>query len=107
MTQGQVKKHINEMKRWADAPDGTRVWFKDVDDLSWDTTLMPLWVESCIYIVDDEWAELRKAQADGKQLQVYQNMVKWVDDRLVYSDLSSSTPERWRIKLEAMEKLKR
>lgn len=100
MTQGQVKKHINEMERWAKAPDGTRMWFKDGDDLDWDTTLMPFWAESCIYIVDDEWAELRKAQADGKQLQVYQNMVKWVDDKLSYSDLETSTPEHWRIKPE-------
>ena len=100
MTQEQIRKHGEEMKRWAEAPDRTKVWHKMKAADSWALDGAPAWLHDILYIVDDEWAELRKAQIDGKQLQIKLDG-EWVD-----ADLSDGylpevvTPDRWRIKPE-------
>jgi len=97
--------HEKEVKYWADHPDGTLVWEKE-PDRDWERREHPRWFDDCIYIVDDEWAELRKAQADGKQLQAFTGN-EWVDKTL---DLDIMRilyiPMAWRIKTDKIKKYK-
>ena len=109
MTQKTAQKFINEVKRWARAEEGTNIWVKCANDgESWHLRCDVYFSPDCVYIVDDEWAELRKAQADGKQLQfkLYSG-AEWQDGELSYSGMSVGNPTHWRIKPEAREKLKR
>ena len=98
-------KHEAEIKYWSEHPDGTKVWLKSSKDTEWQITYLPRWGSDAIYIVDDQWSDLRKAQADGKQLQrmdgigdVGQRL--WSDYILAYSDMADTQPKHWRIKPE-------
>lgn len=92
--------HETEIKYWAEHPDGTRVWLK-YEDCDW-TSLQDHeinWrLKDGIYIVDNQWAELRKAQADGKQLQY--NEGTWEDRILILSHIDLYNILDWRIKSE-------
>jgi len=92
-------KHGKEIKYWAEHPDGTRVWQR-TDDIGseWELNLFPKWHETFHYIVADEWAELRKAQEDGKQLQW-----KGSDAVLGYYSMHNTNIEDWRIKPDEPE----
>ncbi len=70
--------HRKEINRWAECPDGTNVWSKNASrgwflfepvDISW--------LPSCEYVVDDEHAIYKKAQIDGRNIEVYQG--EWYD----------------------------
>ena len=100
MTQRKIKKHIDEMKRWAESPKGTKVWLRCSKNDSWKLSDDPQFWSDCIYIIDDEWADLRKAQADGKQLQVFVDDPKahWVDETLTFKYMEHTYPKHWRIK---------
>ncbi len=63
-------KHKNEMIRWANSLDGTKVWNKPLGQKGWNCNDNPQWTITTIYIVDDGYAELRKAQLDGKSIQI-------------------------------------
>ena len=60
--------HEKEIQRWATCPDGTKVWWKD-NLRDWLLTVNASWNKKYNYIVDDEYAELRKAEADGKSIE--------------------------------------
>jgi len=93
--------HKDEIIRWAKCPDGTKVWRKDKLDGEWQNFKAFEWRPDHIYIIDDEWAELRKAQIDGKQLQVKSKYeCKWIDVELSSYDINHSDPKYWRIKSE-------
>lgn len=98
MTQEGAKKHWRELKRWAEAPNGTEMWHKTENE-KWVLSLFISGSDDSEYIVDDEWAELRKAQADGKQLQYLHGSV-WTDCELRYVDMKTSKASEWRIKPE-------
>ena len=100
MTQGAARKWHKEIKRWAESPDGTKVWGKCSKDGKWYTHDNPPFWPICDYIVDDQWAELRKAQIDGRQLQMKNAKGDWYDARLGYDVLDYTSPESWRIKPE-------
>ena len=92
--------HKDEIKYWAEHPDETKVWWRGIDDIDWMSSDKPLWTDRHIYIVDDQWAELRKAQADGKQLQfcIYD---EWTDSTLTLGEIRSAMSgvvSDWRIK---------
>ena len=54
-------KHKHEIIRWANSPDGTKVWVKK--EGYWEKTNIPNWNSSMYtFIVDDKQAEVRKAQ---------------------------------------------
>ena len=83
--EGHGMTHSNEIKRWADSPDGTEVWIRESDGRWW-LTDNPRWIESVKYIVDDERAEYRRALADGKTIQFKRSRIgsfdcgsHWVD----------------------------
>ena len=95
-----MMKHKNEIIRWANSSDGTKVWARGVgSDTSWKTVSCPGWFKSGIYIVDDEWAELRKAQADGKQLQhkAFDTGI-FTNNYLCETTMETTYTEDWRIK---------
>ena len=91
--------HHKEICYWAEHPVGTRVWVKDGVDSKWYLLEShPDWFKSFIYVVNDEWAELRKAQIDGKQLQ-FKNIDYTLEDYFLDNTLVSD----WRIKPEEPE----
>ena len=74
-----MRKHKNEMIRFANTEKGTAVWFKHKVINRWKKTYHPFWEEDIIYIVDDEHAELRKESIDtGRKIQVLNPIThKW------------------------------
>jgi len=64
-------KHEKEIKYWAEHAEGTLVFYKKEGvEGEWETLHDKIsWAPECEYIVDDEWAELRKAQVNGKKIQ--------------------------------------
>jgi len=92
--------HKEEIFRWARTPEGTKVWSRDEEDGSeWTLTSRPLWRRNKIYVVDDEWSHLRKAEIDGKQLECLdEDGSKWCDGSLSYWILDQDSPRNWRIK---------
>ena len=94
--------HKEEIKYWAEQPDGTRVWCHEDGNIEYWKLLCcsPEWFPQNIYIVDNEWATLRKAQSEGKQLQLSITGEVWKDKELTYSRMPLDEPEWWRIKPE-------
>ena len=73
--------HAKEIKRWASCPDGTKVWYKNTSTKkTWHLNDW-YWNGTGTYIVDDEYAELRKAHADGKKIEVVTH-IGWVDAKI-------------------------
>ena len=72
-------KYEKEIRYWASKPDGTEVFVRAID--GWASTTCPTWYPSMKFVVDDEWAELRKANADGATIQAW--------DVEVWKDLAS------------------
>ena len=102
--------HEAEIKYWATHEDGTKVWYK-TDENVWIDTSCPSWIPNMEYIVNNEWAKLRKAQADGKQLQrrVPNHFGRTIAERNEFTEweddtLDIFTPDyldaHWRIKPE-------
>ena len=89
-------KHKDEITRWANSAESTNVWYKSRDG-NWYLLDRPAWINKVAYIVDDEWAELRKAQADGKQLEVIIGST-WISETLLIGHESVSGTNVWRIK---------
>ena len=92
--------HKDEIKYWADHPNCTDVWAKGFNEQDWELLEHYKVNWSCVvckFIVDDEWAELRKAQANGEQLQFKHFNGEWVDCFLDYNKMTIG-PKNWRIK---------
>ncbi len=68
--------HSRQIKRWADCPDGTKVWIKNNTE-GWTLLETPMWLPDEVYVVDDEYSDLRKAYLEGKEIEVYQG--DWYD----------------------------
>ena len=90
--------HENEICYWARHEDGTEVWMKSELSNDWELLMNPYWHKNRKYITNDEWAELRKAQADGKQLQYDDGT--WMNRELKILHLGLYLPSEWRIKPE-------
>jgi len=68
----QTKEHGDVIKWWIDNPN-LSVWVKDKygeTTNGWELTNIPTWALDYMYVQNDKYAELRKAQADGATLQV-------------------------------------
>ena len=97
--QHKPHKHYSEIVRWAHNPQ--LVWTRMSNNKGWVLISNPQWNESTVYILDDKWAELRKAQADGKQLQCINNIgTDYTNDILDYQAMLITQPEDWRIAVE-------
>jgi len=47
-------------------PDGTAVWFRHINNnYHWNKTYKPNWCSSEVYIVDNEYADIRKLSVDS------------------------------------------
>lgn len=81
MNKEQVQKYGEVIKWFCDNPD-KGVWLCSPIG-EWVLTYRPQWDTVCKYVQNDEYAELRKAQADGKTIQ-YNNtphitIENWID----------------------------
>jgi len=67
MKNEEIKKEFN---KWLEA-GRPQVWVKDLGDPTdeWDTTSYPKWMEGITYIIDDEYAKIRKAFYDGEVIE--------------------------------------
>jgi len=65
-----MMKHSREIIRWAESPDGTKIWIKNKNFKEWTLKYHAMWNPESTYIVDDEWAEIRKAFIDGKTIEL-------------------------------------
>ena len=72
---GQISKqerklmvHEEEIKLWAESPEHTKVWTRQ-HKKSWTLTSVLSWSPDNEYIVDNEFADLRKQQRDGEIIQ--------------------------------------
>jgi len=85
-----LKRHWKAMEWWKDQPEGTRIWCKMPDGYypyymsKWHLQSDPLWSSDAEYVINDEFAELRKAIADKKKIEVY-NEDKWQPIEMVFS----------------------
>lgn len=100
MNKTGAEKHWREIKRWVNS-NSSWVWRNKAKNCTWVKINDPSFLEEFEYVVDDEWAELRKAQIDGKQLQ-FNDLAGtgWIDRVLDEEYMSFTEPEDWRIKPE-------
>ena len=67
-----MRKHKKEMIRFIESEYGTEVWYKNNNSTKWRKSQVPRWDKDTTYIVDDEYATLRKESIDTKMpIQVY------------------------------------
>ena len=64
-----AKKHEDEIFRWAQQPEGTKVWCKRKGDKHWGLMKTPGWFPDNQYIVDDEYAtdRMRIIETEGEK----------------------------------------
>lgn len=100
------RKHEKEIIRWAKSPEGTKVWFKlhDYDDKWRLEESRVKWSEDVDYVVNDDYATIRKAQIDGKIIESTINSLNdygcsWGDPKkdpnVVWTDIHSKKPNFW------------
>ena len=70
-------KHKEEIIRWANSPKGTKVWIKHIVGNWFLCEGTIAWNEKYQHIVDDEWAELRKAYVDGETIEYTMDSTSW------------------------------
>ena len=97
--------HSAEMHRLADAPQGTKVWYREKVSEKWNISLRVNWNEQCVFITNDAWANIRKAMVDGETVE-YKTSSGWVttnndSNSICYG--SNSTVEKYRIKPDVVE----
>lgn len=59
------KVHKDEIVRWANSPEGTKVWYKRLYNSKWVLCSYASWRSNYTYIVNDRQSEDRKKLADG------------------------------------------
>ena len=96
-----MHKHASEIIRLAKAKPGTKVWVQRKNNEEWYlTNTIDLSCKQTI-ICNDKWAELRKAQADGKKLEYCDVFDKWMQRKLTTEYINTTSNDiitRWRIK---------
>ncbi len=99
MTRKQIEKHKETIHWFIDNPD-KGVWFKDCitrGNPKWEHTNAPTFSSSMPHVQNDEYAELRKAQADGKVIQVLnERNGEWYDEIPLFQAVN-----KYRIKPDA------
>lgn len=102
-----MRPHRDEIIRWANNRDA-KVWYRsNHEDGKWVLGKSVSWWQHSVYIVDDEWAELRKAQADGKLLQCKNGtgdagQQLWRHGEVSMFEMANHSPSMWRV--EPIEK---
>ena len=103
MTKEQIKEHGDVIKWFCDHSD-MGVWRKDYWTDSWFFCRQPEFSTGYVYIQNDGYAELRKADVDGKTIQ-WKNTTtnEWVDYKSSDSKLYTLGLQHYRIKPEEPE----
>ena len=103
MNKEQVQKHGDIIKWFCDNPN-KGVWRKDTPTNDWYIDLEPSFYEDYIYVQNDEYAEYRKALAEGKSIQHMYNG-KWCDcyGFTPQRDFENEKPKHYRIKPEELK----
>ena len=78
MTFEQINKHKEVIKWFCDNPD-KGVWRKDHRTNNWHFCMQPEFCYSDTYVQNDEYADFRKALADGKTIQYKLSGDNWCD----------------------------
>ena len=98
------RKHKEEIIRWANSPRSTRVWYRGIR-FHWYPLANPTWSEASHYIVDDEFAEIRKQFIDdySKIQTVIEGVWEKVKSHIYHNSLENFTkmleanPTKYRI----------
>ena len=93
MTKEQVELHGDIIKWWLDNID-KGVYARHINGENWEYITNPSWSTNNVYVQNDEYAELRMAQADGK---IIQHQIGSVDG-LIWVDIECITKGIYRIK---------
>ena len=100
MDKQQVEKHGEVIKWWVDNPDKGVWWSNNAKD--WTLCKAPSF-NMAMYVQNDEYADLRKAQADGKIIQQSGNKSCKTWDDIKYKPSFNRNPEVYRIKPDEPE----
>ena len=73
------QKHKDEILRFANSKQDVCVWQKEFIEDEWKKYTNASWLRDTMYIVDDAYAEIRKAQADGKTIERLNISNVWVE----------------------------
>ncbi len=96
MTKTQIEKH-GEVIKWFIDNQNKGVWYIMQGREYWQISLEPNFYEDYTYVQNDEYAEFRKALADGKTIQYYvDSFVGWQDTKTF--DNTFDLPNSYRIK---------
>lgn len=98
MNREQVIKHSNVIKWFCDNPE-RGVWYRMIDAKVWKLLTRPTFQIFEVIVQNDKYAEFRKAQADGKQIQYrppekYRANEDWFDATISSSDFVSNNEFR-------------
>ena len=97
--------HKNEMHRLADAEEGTEVWCQHNEVNGWELISIVAWSDNFDYIVDDEWAQIRKAMVDGKTIECKSINGDWVPTVCKIGRLAGDDVVIYRIKPDVVEEV--
>lgn len=81
MNEARARKHGNVIKWYCDNPHKS-VWVRILNTRAWQQTYTPTFEEFETIVQDDKYADLRKAQVDGKTIQFYNTRNGMYDSRL-------------------------
>jgi len=68
MTKEALNKHWEALAWWKDKPEGAEIWCKGSLN-KWNLSAQPTWNIECEYVINDKYAEYKKAEIEGKQIQ--------------------------------------
>ena len=97
MTREAYKKHKEAIEWFYAQPEGTKIWCKKAKT-DWFLVSCPTWDEENTYVINDKYAELRKAIADGKIIQYFSD--GWYDLYRDYNGYFVGDITRYKIKPE-------
>jgi len=94
MSRDIIKKHKNVML-WFIANPEKDVWGRDDNSDNWTLTDTPVFSLGSTFVQNDEYAEFRKAEADGKTIQFYtpNHYGKTIEERNNFTEWEDCTME--------------
>ena len=97
--------HEKEIILWSKEKDGTGVWkLFEVPNKKWMLLSQGMFLEpESLYIVDNEWASLRKAQIDSLSLECKSEEGAWGVRLLSDTLMKDTSPASWRVQEEGLK----
>ena len=72
----QWKKNRAAIEWFYEQPEDTEIWCRKKNSEDWFTTPEPTWSNEYIYVINDKYADFRKAIADGKEVEYFNDYSK-------------------------------